>query len=164
MEKVLVLNADYTPLNVTSIFKGFNLVNRGKAEILKSSDTPILAGSKSFIRPIIIRLLNYVRYRVNKLRINRQRLFKRDNFQCAYCGSKKNLTIDHILPKSRGGKNTWMNLITCCSGCNRLKDNRTPEESNMKLNFYPYEPNIFSEVINPSVEKVWLDFKKNYFS
>lgn len=121
MEKVLVLNADYTPINVTTVFRGFNLVTKGKAEILKSSETPLCAGTKSFIRPLIIRLLNYVRHRVHKLKINRHRLFKRDNHECVYCGSKKNLTVDHIHPKSRGGENTWLNLVTCCGSCNRKK-------------------------------------------
>ena len=163
MEKVLVLNADYTPLNVTTAFKGFNLVTRGKAEVLKSSDNPLSAGPKTFIRPLIIRLLNYVKYRVSNLKINRHRLFKRDGYQCTYCGSKKNLTIDHILPKSKGGRNTWQNLITCCSGCNRIKGDKTPEEAKMTMIFSPYEPSIFSEVINPSVENLWKDFKKTYF-
>ena len=162
MEKVLVLNADYTPLNVTSVFKGFNLVNRGKAEILKSSDRPILAGHNTFVRPLIIRLLNYVRYRIGKLKINRNRLFRRDNHQCAYCGNKRNLTIDHIMPKSRGGHNSWTNLITCCSGCNKQKGDKTPEEAGMKLLFKAYEPSIFSEVINPNVEFVWDDFRKSF--
>ena len=162
MEKVLVLNADFTPINVTTVFRGFNLVSKGKAEVLKSSDKPIQSGTKTFIRPLIIRLLNYVKYRVSKLKINRHRLYKRDGYECAYCGSKKNLTIDHILPKSRGGQNSWMNLITCCSNCNRYKGDRTPDEANMKLRYSPFEPSIFSEVINPSIENIWIDFKKSF--
>jgi hypothetical protein len=162
MEKVLVLNADYTPINVTTVFRGFILVTKGKAEILKSADTPISAGSQSFVRPLIIRLLFYVRHRVHKLKINRHRLFKRDNHECVYCGSKKYLTIDHIQPKSKGGQNTWTNLVTCCSSCNRKKGDRTPEEANMKLRFKPYEPSIFSEIINSNVETIWNDFKKTF--
>lgn len=162
MDKVLVLNSDYTPINVTSVFKGFNLVNKGKAEVLKASDQPLRAGSYEFIRPLIIRLLNYVKYRIHKLKINRHRLYKRDNHECTYCGSKRNLTIDHIIPKSKGGENTWMNLITCCSSCNRLKGDRTPEEANMKMNFKPYEPNIFSEIINSSVGPIWSEFRSNF--
>jgi hypothetical protein len=109
MEKVLVLNADFTPINVTTVYKGFTLVSKGKAEILKASDRPLLSGMGEFVRPLIIRLLNFVKYRIHKLKINRQRLYRRDNHECAYCGSKRNLTIDHIIPKSRGGQNTWMN-------------------------------------------------------
>ena len=133
MDKVLVLNSDYTPLNVTTVIRGFILVSKGKAEVLKSSDNPILSGYQTHVRPVIIRLLNFVRYRVRNLKINRNRLFKRDGFECVYCGSKKTLTIDHVLPKSRGGDNSWTNLVTCCSSCNRKKGDKTPEEANMKL-------------------------------
>jgi 5-methylcytosine-specific restriction endonuclease McrA len=163
MDKVLVLNSDYTPINITTVYKGFNLVSRGKAEILKSSDVPLKSGTFEFVRPLIIRLLNYVKFRLHKLKINRNRLYKRDGHECTYCGSKRNLTIDHIIPKSRGGENTWLNLITCCSSCNRMKDDRTPEEANMKMRFAPYEPNIFSEIINSSVEPIWRDFKNNFY-
>lgn len=163
MDKVLVLNTDYTPINVTTVYKGFNLVSKGKAEVLKSGDTPILAGTTTFVRPLIIRLLNYVKYRVNKLKINRHRLFKRDGYQCTYCGNKKNLTIDHIIPKSRGGQNSWLNLITCCSSCNRIKGDKTPDEAKMVLNIKPFEPSIFSDSINPTVQKIWEDFKKDMF-
>jgi 5-methylcytosine-specific restriction endonuclease McrA len=162
MEKVLVLNSDFTPINVTSVYKGFNLVNKGKAEILKSHEKPILAGLQTFVRPLIIRLFNYVKFRYHKLKINRHRLFRRDDYQCVYCGSKRNLTIDHIIPKSRGGHNSWTNLITCCSGCNKQKGDKTPEEAGMKLLFKAYEPSIFSEVINPNVEFVWDNFRKSF--
>lgn len=162
MDKVLVLNSDYTPMNVTSVYRGFNLVNKGKAEILKASDKPLKSGTFEFMRPLIIRLLNYVKFRVGKLKINRQRLYKRDNYECVYCGSKKSLTIDHIIPKSRGGQNTWTNLVTCCSPCNRTKDDRTPEEANMKMRFIPYEPNIFSDIINSAVEPIWNEFKTKF--
>lgn len=162
MDKVLVLNSDYTPINVTTVIRGFVLVDKGKAEILKSSDSPIIAGYQKFVRPLIIRLLNYVKYRVKNLRINRNRVFKRDNHQCVYCGSKRNLTIDHVLPKSKGGTNTWTNLVTCCSPCNRKKGDKTPEEANMKLITKPYEPTLFSDVINPSISDIWSDFKQSY--
>ena len=139
------------------------MVNKGKAEILKASEKPILSNAEQFIRPLVIRLLNFVKYRVHKLKINRHRLYKRDGNQCTYCGCKKNLTIDHIIPKSKGGDNTWMNLVTCCSSCNRIKGDRTPEEAGMKMNVKPYEPTIFSEIINSSMEGIWEDFKKSFY-
>jgi len=162
MDRVLVLNSDYTPINVTSLVRGFILVDKGKAEVLKSGENPIISGDKEYVRPLIIRLLSYVRYRIKSLRINRQRIFKRDNFKCAYCNSQKNLTIDHILPKSRGGDNSWTNLITCCRNCNRYKDNKTPEEAGLKLKIKPYEPSIFSDVINPNISQIWEEFKQTY--
>lgn len=162
MDRVLVLNSDYTPINVTSLVRGFILVDKGKAEVLKTGTTPIISGDKKYDRPLIIRLLSYVRFRIKSLRINRQRIFKRDNFRCAYCDSQKNLTIDHILPKSRGGDNSWINLITCCRNCNRYKDNKTPEEAGLKLKIKPYEPSIFSDVINPNISQIWEEFKQTY--
>ena len=163
MDKVLVLNSDYTPINVTSLVRGFILVDKGKAEVLKSGESPIVSGQKQYIRPLIIRLLSYVRFRVKPLKINRHRIFKRDDYKCSYCGSSKNLTIDHILPKSRGGGNTWLNLTTCCKNCNRVKDNKTPEEAGMKLFNKPFEPSLFSEVINPTISEIWEEFQKSYY-
>jgi CRISPR/Cas system Type II protein with McrA/HNH and RuvC-like nuclease domain len=160
MERVLVLNSDYTPLNVTTMIRGFNLVSKGKAEILKAGDNPILAGDKKFDRPLIIRLLTYVKYRVKNLKVNRTRIYKRDGHKCAYCGSPRNLTIDHVMPKSRGGTNRWTNLITCCGSCNRKKGDKTPEEVGMTLNTKPYEPSLFSEVFHNSIETVWNEFQK----
>jgi len=160
MEKVLVLNADYSPLNVTTLIRGFNLVHKGKAEVLKSGETPIQAGTLTFVRPLIIRLLNYVKYRVKNLKVNRSRIYKRDGYKCVYCGNHKNLTIDHVLPKSRGGTNRWTNLVTCCSNCNRKKGDRTPYEANMSLQTKPYEPSLFSEVFHNSIETLWKEFQE----
>jgi 5-methylcytosine-specific restriction endonuclease McrA len=72
------------------------------------------------------------------------------------------LTVDHIHPKSRGGENTWLNLVTCCGSCNRKKGDKTPDEANMKLRFKPYEPSIFSEIINANVEPIWNEFKQSF--
>ncbi len=161
MDKVLVLNADFTPLNVTSMVRGYVLVQKGKAEILKTSETPILTGMSEIVRPLIIRLLNFVKYRLKAVKIKRERIYKRDGWKCVYCESKKNLTIDHVLPKCRGGKNTWSNLVTCCSSCNARKNDKTPEEAGMRMLTTPTEPNIFSDIINPSTEKIWKDFKNS---
>jgi CRISPR/Cas system Type II protein with McrA/HNH and RuvC-like nuclease domain len=164
MDKVLVLNSDYTPINVTSVIRGYVLVLKGKAEILKSAEKPIVSGKTNVPKPLVIRLLSYVRFRVKSLKINRHRIFRRDNHECVYCGGSKHLTIDHILPKSRGGNNTWTNLVTCCRTCNRIKDNKTPDEANMKLRYKPFEPTIFSNVINPQIEDIWIEFQKEFMS
>ena len=121
MTTVLVLNSDYTPLNVTSVQRGFVLVSKGKAEVVRSSENPIISGYKSFIRPVIIRLLKYIRYRTRLNKPNRSRIYKRDGYECVYCGSKKSLTLDHVIPKSKGGLNTWENLVTSCFKCNLKK-------------------------------------------
>ena len=159
MDKILVLNYDYTPLNVTSFTKGFKLVYKGKAEVLKESENPINAGIKKFVRPVIIRLLKYVRYRVKSIKVNRHRIYKRDGGRCVYCGSQKQLTIDHVIPKSRGGTNSWTNLVTCCNKCNVIKADRTPTEAGMQLIVTPYEPEIFSNILNNTIESVWKEYK-----
>lgn len=162
MEKVLVLNSDYSPLNITSVRQGFKLVYKGKAEVLKSDDNPIVAGYKQFVRPLIIRLLNYVKFRLRTLRVNRKRIYERDHNKCGYCSSTRNLTIDHIIPKSRGGDNSWSNLITCCYSCNLRKADRTPEEANMKLLVKPYEPSVNSRILEGGVGKVWTEFQASF--
>jgi CRISPR/Cas system Type II protein with McrA/HNH and RuvC-like nuclease domain len=160
MQQVLVLNFDFTPLNVTTLQRGFTLVNKGKAEIVESDPNPIVTAYKEYVRPLIIRLLRYISYRGNGIRVNRQRIFKRDDYQCGYCGSQRDLTLDHILPRSRGGKNTWTNLVTCCSKCNLKKGNKTPDEANMKLKKKPYEPNFVNE--HDHLTGAWDKLKQSF--
>lgn len=141
MQQVLVLNSTYQPINVTSLSRGFKLVFKGKAEILEHiSKEPIVTERKSFKRPTVIRLLKYVSVPFRKVYLCRQNIFKRDDFQCLYCDSEKDLTIDHVIPSSRGGNNTWQNLATCCKHCNETKDNKTPEEANMNMRHKPFRP------------------------
>ena len=162
MERVLVLNSDFSPLNVTSLRRGFILVEKGKAEVLKKGKD-IVTSIGNFVRPIVIRLLDYVRFRPKNIGVTRRRVFKRDNYKCVYCGSGKHLTIDHVIPKSRGGDNSWTNLVTSCSRCNSNKGNKTPEEAGMKMSHKPYTPSLFSRVLDEQVEEIWVDFKKLYY-
>lgn len=162
MSNVLVLNADYSPLNITSLQRGFVLVDKGKAEILKKGEEDIITSIGNFVRPVIIRLLNYIRFRPKNLKVNRKRIFKRDKNMCQYCGSKKHLTIDHVMPRSRGGDNTWNNLVTCCSNCNLRKGDKTPSEAGMKLLNKPYEPSVFSSVLYDEAEEIWNEFRQTF--
>jgi CRISPR/Cas system Type II protein with McrA/HNH and RuvC-like nuclease domain len=161
MSVVLVLNCDYTPLNLTTPQRGFVLVHKGKAEIIKSDDNPIMTGYNSYVRPLIIRLLNYITHHTKKLKINRHRIYRRDNYQCVYCGSKRELTLDHVIPKSKGGGNNWENLVTSCSKCNVKKADRTPEEAKMKMSHKPYVPTLIDE--NKIVKSMWNDYQKSFF-
>jgi 5-methylcytosine-specific restriction endonuclease McrA len=163
MNQVLVLNSDFTPLNVTSLQKSVKLVLKGKAEVLKENIEKILTTSGEFVRPLIIRLLNYVKFRTKPIKISRHRIYARDNHQCVYCGSKKSLTIDHVIPRSKGGLNTWTNMVTSCFSCNVKKGDKSLEQSKMKLNSQPYEPQFFTEIVGRSLENVWETFKKDFF-
>ena len=160
MQQVLVLNYDYTPLNVTSLQRGFVLVDKGKAEVIKQDENPIVTTYKTYVRPLIIRLLRYINYRSSGISVNRHRIFKRDGHQCGYCGSTRDLTIDHIQPRSRGGRNTWTNLVTCCSKCNLKKGNKTPEEAKMVMKHKPFAPTLVNE--NGILNKVWNDYQRSF--
>jgi CRISPR/Cas system Type II protein with McrA/HNH and RuvC-like nuclease domain len=162
MSGVLVLNYDYTPLNVTTIKRGFVLVDKGRAEIIKSDENPIVTGYKTYVRPVIIRLLNYIRHKSRLLRANRTRIYKRDQYQCVYCGSNKDLTLDHVMPKSRGGGNDWTNLVTSCFKCNLKKGNKTPEEAKMYMRHKPHVPTIMGD--DGKLLNVWNDYQKSFFS
>jgi len=166
MEKVLVLNSDYTPLNVTTMRRGFVLVDKGKAEVLKKDENPIVTTIGNFVRPIIIRLLSYIRIKKNAkdIKISRSRVYQRDGYACVYCGVVKKLTIDHVIPKSRGGDNTWENMVTCCFDCNSRKGSKTPEEAGLKFRVRPYRPSVFSELVAGRAAHVWEEFQQDFFS
>lgn len=144
MERVLVLNSDYTPVNVTNISRAIKLIIKEKAEIVKEG-TEILRSEKIFFKaPTIIRLLNYVKIKFFKVVLTKRNIMIRDGFKCVYCSDHRNLTLDHLIPKSRGGKNDWFNLVTCCDPCNKKKGDKTPEEANMTLLRKPNKPNYYT--------------------
>ena len=144
MEKVLVLNSDYTPVNVTNITRALKLIIKEKAEIIKEGTKVLRSEKKSFKAPLIIRLLNYVKIKFFKVVLTKRNILIRDGFKCVYCNSSDKLTLDHLIPKSKGGKNDWFNLVTCCDTCNKKKGDKTPEESGMGLLRKPTKPTYFT--------------------
>ena len=163
MDAVLVLNADFTPINTTTLLRGFVLVTKGKAEILKGGEKPILTSVGEFVRPLIIRLLSYVNFRPVKSRVSRHKIYKRDNHECVYCGTKQDLSIDHVIPRSRGGDNSWGNLVSCCKKCNSKKGNRTPEEANMKFIKKVEVPKTFCGVFTVEAERIYNDYMSLFY-
>ena len=139
--EVLVLNQDYEPLNVASLPRAFRLVLGGKAEILAEGD-PIRSASRSWTAPSVVRLRHRVRRPRPRAKLSRKEIFARDGHACQYCGrTGVSLTIDHIVPKSRGGDTwTWENLVTACMSCNHRKGDRLPEAAGLQLRRKPYEP------------------------
>ncbi|WP_008308096.1 HNH endonuclease [Leptolyngbya sp. PCC 6406] len=138
MSKVLVLNASYEPLNITSWRRAVVLVIKGKAEQIEHNGKVIYSG---FPLPTVIRLRHYVRVPYKEIPLTRRNILQRDNHTCQYCGySGEGLTLDHMVPRSRGGGDTWENMITACVRCNVRKGNRTPREANMMLNNPPRRP------------------------
>ena len=145
MKRCVVLNGDYTYLNTVSIRRAIALVIKEKVEILKydESDTIKCSDGKCFKIPLVMRLIKIIRmiYK-NRVPYSKRNIMIRDNNMCCYCGSFKDLTIDHVIPRSRGGKSTFENCVTACRECNNLKGNRTPAEAKMYLHSQPYAPTI----------------------
>ena len=139
MGHVLVLNASYEPLNITSWRRATVMLLKGKAEGLEhASDQPLRPG---FNRPSVIRLRQFVRVPFRALPLTRRNLFHRDGHRCQYCGSNsERLSIDHVIPRSRGGNHSWDNVTTACLRCNVHKGNRTPREAGMVLLRSPRRP------------------------
>ena len=142
-QKVLILNQDYTAFALCSIQKAFVLLYLEKAELVHKSETGILRTiNKVFPAPSIIRLQRYVHVPYKGISLSRNNIMKRDHYQCLYCGSNKNLTLDHLIPKSRGGNSSWTNLATACMRCNTKKGDRTPEEAGLTLKQKPRRPTL----------------------
>lgn len=138
---VLVLNQDYQPLSICSVQRSMKLLFMDKAELLhEHPDRKIHTVDDEYDYPSVIRLRRYIKIPYNRIVLSRRNIIKRDNNRCQYCGSTHNLTIDHIMPRSRGGKDTWENLVTACNDCNLKKGNRTPDEANMTLKRKPFRP------------------------
>jgi len=147
MERVLLLNADYTYLCTLGWRRAVCLMIQNKVEVLKYGDRQIANVGRTVVitLPLILRLLKLVRsiYK-NRVPFRPKNVLIRDNWTCQYCGStdRGNLTIDHLVPKSRGGQNIFENCVASCKGCNNRKGDRTPREANMFIKKQPYQPTI----------------------
>lgn len=136
--KVLVLNASYEPLNVCNWRRAVVLVFKGKAEQVEHNGKVIYP---NFHIPTVIRLRKYITVPYKEIPLTRKNLMYRDHYSCQYCGIKStNLTIDHVTPRSKGGADTWDNVVACCQRCNVKKGNRTPKEAGTKLLKQPRIP------------------------
>ena len=162
MQQVLVLNASYEPLNVTSVRRAHVLVFKGKAEVIEELDQPLRSATSTFPWPHVIRLVQYVRVpRTLQRKISRRALFARDGWRCMYCGSNGGrLTLDHVVPRSRGGESVWENVVTSCAPCNMRKGNRLLEEASMTLRAKPRipAPVLFIHLATPRIPLGWQPY------
>jgi 5-methylcytosine-specific restriction endonuclease McrA len=162
MQQVLVLNASYEPLNVTTVRRAHVLVFKGKAEVIEELEHRLHSASDTFPWPHVIRLITYVRVpRAVQRKISRRALFARDGWRCAYCGSANGrLTLDHVVPRSRGGESIWENVVTACAPCNHKKGNRTLEEARMELLHLPKAPApvLFIRLAAPKIPTGWQPY------
>ncbi|HCU99918.1 MAG TPA: HNH endonuclease [Dehalococcoidia bacterium] len=139
----LVLNQNYEPLNVCHVHRALVLVLRGKAENVETADGVIHSPNDRFALPSVIRMVYYVRRPRPQLRLSRREVFARDGWACAYCGRNgRDLTLDHVVPRYRGGAHSWENLVSACKPCNHRKAGRTPSEAHMRLRIAPSKPRV----------------------
>ena len=136
------MNHNYEPLSVCNVRKAVVLLWLGKAELIASLDGRVLRSVSTAIPfPSIVRLSVYVRVPYKKIVLSRKNILRRDGHQCQYCGKTEvTLTVDHVIPKSRSGSDSWENLVAACVGCNNRKGDRTPADAGMKLRRRPIRP------------------------
>ncbi|MGD2155865.1 MAG: HNH endonuclease [Anaerolineales bacterium] len=166
LEPVLVLNANFAPLNVCTTRRAMGLIFMGKADLVMNGRGVIKTVSRTYRRPSVIRLGRMVKRPRPRVRLTKREVFRRDGFACQYCGKKAaHLTLDHVVPKHLGGTLSWDNLVTACAACNHRKGGRTLEQAHMHLLRAPKEPPasaryIFERYIPGNLE--WTPFLEGW--
>ena len=174
--QTLVLTQGYEPHRIVSWQRAVLLLFQEKVELIESYDEPLMSPEQAesarengwtfaIKMPAVVRLLNRVR-RKRVVRFSRINVLTRDDWTCQYCGTRlpsRKLNYDHVIPRSRGGKTVWENIVTCCFPCNAKKDNRTPEEAKMLLRKKPYKPRslpvmAFHLDAADTIPEVWRNF------
>lgn len=138
---VLVLNQSYEPLTICRARRAIVLMYQGKAEMLENGVGFVHSATNTFPLPSVIRLGYMIRRPYRQRKLTRFEVFHRDRYRCQYCGKETGqLTLDHVLPRFRGGQHTWENVVSACMPCNRRKAGQTPKEARMTLNRTPNNP------------------------
>ena len=158
--RVLVLNATYEPVNVCTVRRATVLVLKSRAEILEKGEGALHSERLELDRPCVIRLVRYVRIPrdVHRRKITRKAVLARDAYTCQYCGREAGgLTVDHVIPRSRGGRSDWDNIVASCAPCNRKKGNRLPREAAMHPRTRPKAPGptVFIRIASPRIPTAW---------
>jgi 5-methylcytosine-specific restriction endonuclease McrA len=163
--RTLVLSQSYEPIKIVAWQRAITLLFLGKAEVIEEYDRNIKTTSLVIKIPAVVRLLSAFRRHKKPVKFSRINIFGRDKYTCQYCGTKHSLnalTYDHVVPRSQGGKTTWVNIATCCERCNRRKANRTPEQAGMRLLKLPSQPSatpvLVLAVSQASVPETWRDY------
>lgn len=158
--RTLVLNAGYEPLAVVSFRRAIVLVLAHKAVVLAADELPVVSGSLTVQRPSVILLARYVKVPHGRaVPVSRRGVLRRDGSRCAYC-RRSATTVDHVVPRSRGGPDSWENLVACCVRCNNQKGDRTPEQMGWVLQVVPRAPQGHAWVLRSGEphHPLWSDY------
>jgi 5-methylcytosine-specific restriction endonuclease McrA len=157
MGRALVLNVTFEPLGIVTTRRAFLLVFSGKADLVHDTGHKLHAAAESFAEPSVVKLRRYVSipYRT-RIALNRRTVFARDEYRCQYCGAAAE-NIDHVLPRSRGGRHEWSNVVAACRRCNSRKENRLPHEAGMVLRRQPFEPHtrLWLAILGGTAREEW---------
>ena len=161
---VLVLNQSYEPLNICRVRRAVVLLYQNKAEMLENGSGFIQSSSFEFPVPSVIRLASMIKrpYHVGR-KLTRLEVFKRDHYACQYCGREsRHLTLDHVIPRYRGGQHVWENVVSACVPCNRRKAGGTPQEAGMRLMRQPSQPRgnglFYIPTRYPNIRSEWQKY------
>ena len=153
------MNATYEPINVCTVRRAVVLLLKEKAEVVEHAGWELHSASRSISRPMVIRLVTYVRVPrdTHRRKITRRAVFARDDWTCQYCGARANLTVDRVIPRSKGGGSNWDNIVASCAPCNRRKGDALPRQVGMRLLKQPRTPNpqVFIQVASPTIPAAW---------
>ena len=157
---VLVLNATFEPLSLVSVRRAVVLLLREKAELVEATERMLHSANHALPEPLVIRLTRFVRLPHRSVPPTRGAVILRDAYTCQYCGDtpgKHGLTVDHVVPRCRGGDHSWTNLTAACKRCNHRKGRMIPREAGMKLLRRPFEPTYVALVLlsNPIAASRW---------
>ena len=160
---MLVLNASYEAINVCTVRRATVLVLKDRAEVIEHGEWALHSESLTVPRPVVIRLVTYIRVPrdAHRRKITRRAVFARDRWACQYCGSERHsLTVDHVIPRSKGGSSSWENIVTCCAPCNRRKGDRLPHQVDMHPRIKPRmpSPHIFIQLSSPTIPAMWKQY------
>jgi 5-methylcytosine-specific restriction endonuclease McrA len=164
MQHVLVLNASYEPLRLVTVRRAVILLLQEKAELVEAIERQLRAGSYACDTPLVIRLIRYVAIpRRMRLPFSRRGVIMRDRETCQYCGDqpgRAQLTLDHVVPRSQGGRSEWENVVSACYVCNHRKGGRTPNQAGMALISAPHQPHYAAFVLLGELERhhVWSKY------
>ena len=156
---MLVLNATFEPINVCTVRRATVLLLKSKAEIVEHARWELRSENLSVPRPVVIRLVTFVNVPrdTSRRKITRRAVFARDSWTCQYCGSRSNLTVDHVVPRSKGGGSSWDNIVASCAPCNRRKGDQPLRTVGMTLRRKPKSPSpsVFIHVASPTIPAAW---------
>jgi len=156
-----VLNQDYRALAVCGVERAAVLVLLHKAELVAArADRALRTARSAYPWPSVVRLKSYVHVPFRRILLTRRNVLRRDGNRCQYCGHRERLTLDHVVPRSRGGPDAWDNLVAACVPCNNRKGNRTPDEASMPLSRAPFRPShvMFLRDYVGTMEDTWKPF------